>query len=66
MRRGYVYYVYDIRTTMYDFCASFAVREHAEEWGKAKFGEYAFVSDKRLNKNDWIWDGRPFREEGAA
>lgn len=27
------YHVYDLRTTMTDFVASFAVREHAEKWG---------------------------------
>lgn len=56
--RNIVYYVYDIRSTMSDFCASFAVREHAEAWGSVMFGEHAYVSDRRLHLNDCVWDGR--------
>jgi hypothetical protein len=55
--RGIVYYVYDIRTTMTDFCASFSVRKHADEWGKTMFGEHAYVSDRRLHKDGCFWNG---------
>jgi hypothetical protein len=53
-----IWYVYDIRTTMTDFCASFAVRQHANDWGLMMFGEHAYVSDRRLHMNDSIWNGR--------
>lgn len=55
--RNIVYYVYDLRTTMSDFCASFAVREHADAWGKLVFGEHSYVSDRRLHRNDGVWNG---------
>ena len=55
--RNVVYYVYDIRTTMSEFCASFSVREHADEWGKGKFGEHSYVSDRRLHKDGPVWNG---------
>ncbi len=56
--KNVVYYVYDVSTTMSEFCASFAVRKHAEEWGKLMFGENSYVSDRRLHHNDWVWNGR--------
>ncbi len=54
--RNLVYYVYDIRSTMSEFCASFAVRAHADAWGRQTFGDHAYVSDRRLHK-DGVWDG---------
>lgn len=39
-----VYYVYDIRTQMHEFVASFANRDNAESWGKEKFQHYAYVT----------------------
>ena len=56
--RNVVYHVYDIRSTMSEFCASFAVRAHAVAWGEMMFGEHAYVSDRRLHHNDHVWDGR--------
>ena len=57
-RTNRVYYVYDISTTMTDFCASFAVYQHAKEWGEAMFGEKCYVSDVRLHKDGCIWNGK--------
>lgn len=57
MKRGYVFYVYDIRTQMFDFVASFAVRAHAEKYATDTFGEHGYVTDRRCHK-DWVWDGR--------
>lgn len=56
MKRGYVFYVYDIRTTMTDFVASFAVRDHAEAYAAITFGEHGYVTDRRHHK-DWVWNG---------
>lgn len=55
--RGFVYYVYDIRTTMTDFYASFAQRSDADAWGREKFGEHAYVSNRRIHKDGCIWNG---------
>lgn len=55
--RNIVYYVYDIRTTMSEFCASFSVRKHADDWGRMMFGEHSYVSDRRLHSNDSNWNG---------
>jgi len=57
MKRGYVFYVYDIRTTMFEFVASFAVRAHADKYAEETFGEHGYVTDRRCHK-DWVWDGR--------
>ena len=56
--RSLVYYVYDIRTTMTDFYASFALRSDADTWGRAKFGEHAYISDRRMHKDGCIWNGQ--------
>lgn len=52
------YHVYDLRTTMTDFVASFAVREHAEKWGYEFFGEYAFITDSVLHTHGQMWNGK--------
>lgn len=62
MNRKYVFYVYDIRTQMTDYMASFAVREHAEKWGREAFGDYAYICDKGMHKSGQVWDGTPWRE----
>ncbi len=62
MKRKYVFFVYDRRTQMADFVASFAVREHANTWGKEMFGELAYVSDKGLHQSGQMWDGTLWRE----
>lgn len=56
--RNIVYYVYDISTTMSEFVASFAVYQHAKDWGTKMFGDNAYVSDRRLHHNDCVWNGR--------
>lgn len=62
MNRKYVFFVYDRRTQMTDFVASFAVREHAEKWGKDMFGDFAYISDKGIHQSGQMWDGTPWRE----
>lgn len=62
MTRKYVFFVYDRRTTMTDFVASFAVREHAEKWGRETFGEFAYVSDRGMHQSGQMWDGSHWRE----
>ena len=53
MTRKYVFFVYDRRTTMTDFVASFAVREHAEKWGSRD------VRRVRLRLRPWHASERP-------
>jgi hypothetical protein len=62
VNRKYVFFVYDIRTQMTDFVASFAVREHAEFYGKMMFGEHAYISDRGLHQSGKMWDGTPWPE----
>lgn len=62
MNRKYVFFVYDRRTQMTDFVASFAVRAHADWWGKEMFGEFAYVSDKGMHQSGQMWDGTHWRE----
>ena len=62
MTRKYVFFVYDRRTTMTDFVASFAVREHAEKWGRETFGEFAYISDRGMHQSGQMWDGTPWQE----
>ena len=47
---------------MTDFVASFAVREHAEKWGRETFGEFAYVSDRGMHQSGQMWDGSSWRE----
>lgn len=49
-----------MRTTMSEFVATFAVREHAEKWGKEMFGEHAFVCQRSINESSQMWDGKPY------
>ncbi len=58
MIRGIVFYVYDIRTTMTDFCASFSTRKDANDWGRMRFGDHAYISDRRMHRDGFIWNGK--------
>jgi hypothetical protein len=62
VNRKYVFHVYDRRTTMSEFVASFAVREHADKWAREMFGEFGYVSDRGLHQSSQMWDGTPWRE----
>lgn len=41
-----MWYVYDIRTTMHEYAASFRDLEDAQKWAEEKFGEYSFLQLK--------------------
>jgi hypothetical protein len=47
---------------MNEFVASFAVREHAEIWGKTMFGEYSFVTTRNLHQTGHMWNGEIKKE----
>jgi hypothetical protein len=57
MNRKYIFYVYDVRTTMSEYVASFAIREHAESWGRSMFGEHAYVTDRHMHVSGRMWNG---------
>lgn len=44
------FFVYDIRTIMEHFVASFADKVDADKFGADKFGEHAYVSDFALHE----------------
>jgi len=56
--RNHVFYVYDMRTQMTDFVASFAVRGHAEKYASDNFDEHGYVTDRRHHHKNQVWDGR--------
>ena len=43
-----LFYVYDRRTTMHDYDAAFKSVEDAKAWAIQKFGEFAFITDRKL------------------
>jgi hypothetical protein len=63
MKRNYAYSVHDIRTNMSEFVASFAVRAHAERWGREMFGEFAFVTDRGTHQTGQMWDGNTVNKD---
>lgn len=55
---AHVFYVYDARTVMDEFVASFAVRADADDYGARRFGEHAIVLDRRCHADGRVWNGR--------
>lgn len=56
MALNIIFYVYDIRSQLNEFVASFALKAHAVAYATATFGRYGYVTDKRHHK-DRVWNG---------
>lgn len=50
MSTGVRYYVYDIRTQMEDFVASFADHKDAREFAVQRFGDHGVVTMRSLHE----------------
>ena len=57
-----MWFVYDARTTMTDFVASFALREHAVAYALAHFGEHGIVLNRKAHASGKMWDGRAWED----
>ena len=57
MKRDYVFYVYDMRSQMTEFVASFVVRSHAQEYADKTFGEHGYVTEYKHHRKHHVWNG---------